>query len=218
MRRNEIFVSITLIRFADFHLSALAQYHQLKKVILKNADTARAMRIKKRLLFYAKHFQKFLHLVIQHTTVFMIEFFNFIIRSKSNNEVQQNFEIHFCVFLSLIKCYVLFFFISTLFIVFNIIMNTYSYKMHDQYLSVSMFCRRKFYNWLLDAVFESRIVFRILYRRHCFHVFKKVFEFIKDVEFCCSLLEKHVIFQFSVIEFNTQSLTMLRADAFKTEI
>ena len=146
MRRNEVFASIKLIRLAGSHLSALARYRRLKEVILRDADMARAMRVEERLLFCAEHLQGFLHLAIHHTAASVTEPFNFIVRSRSGNEVRQDFETHLCVFLTLAKRYALSFSTSTVFIASSIVMDAYPYRMHGQYLSVPMFCRRRFYS------------------------------------------------------------------------
>ncbi len=118
------------MRLVKTQISSLARFRRLKEVILKEVDKARAMRLEKRVLFLAKHIQCFLHRVVQHTTLFVIESFDFIVKSKLGNELRQDYETHVCVFLNLARRYFLLMATMNKFLASSIIMDAYSPRMH----------------------------------------------------------------------------------------
>ena len=213
IQRSEVFASITLMRLAKTQLSALARFRRLKKVILKKTNTTRAVRVEKRVLFSTKHIRRFLHHVIQHTAFFVIESFNFVAISRLSNEIRNDYETHLCVFLNLIMRYFLSVITLTNFLAFSILMNVYSSRMHDMYYIERSYLR----SLTRCVVFDSRCVFRTLYRQHCFRVFEKAFEFVDHVEYRCSLLEERLTTQLSTIEMLSKSSALLRAEALKSK-
>lgn len=154
------------MRFVETQIFLLIRFRRLKKVILKETNKVRAMRLKKRVLFSTKHIQCFLYRAIQHTTSFVIESFDFIVKSKLDNEFRHDYEIHVCVFLNLIRRYFLSMITINKFLAFSIIMNVYLSRMHDKRFACSndvmLMC---------FAIFDSQCLFRSLYKQHYFRTF-----------------------------------------------
>lgn len=211
VRRDEVFVSITLMRLAGTQISPLARFRRLKEVILKEADKARAVRLEERVLFSAKHIQCFLHRAIQHTALSVIEPFNFIAHSRLGNELRQDYETHICVFLNLARRYFLSMATVHRFLASSIVMDAYPPRMHGRRFA------RPDPIPLIFAVFDCQRLFRSLYRQHYFRAFQKAFESDDQAVRRCSMLEDTLAAQFQAVEMNLQSSALLRAETLRLD-
>ncbi len=200
------------MRLAGTQISLLARFRRLKKVILKEADIARAVQLEKRVLFSANYIQYFLYRAIQYTALFITELFDFIAKSRLDNKLRQNYKTYICVFLNLARRYFLSIATVNRFLVSSIIMDVYPPRMH---------CRRfacLYYVMLIClAVFEFQYLFRLLYWQHYFRVFQKVFEFDDQIVFCCSILGETLIALFQAVETNLESSASLRTEALRLD-
>jgi len=198
------------MRFVKTKISLLIQFRQLKKVILKKADKTRAIQFKKKVLFSTKYIQYFLYRIVQYTTLFVIELFDFIIKSRLDNKFRQNYKTYICVFLNLTRRYFLSIVTINRFFVFSIIINVYLSRIHCRRFACS-----NYIILICLAVFDFQYLFRLLYRQHFFRIFQKIFEFDNQIVFCCSILEKILTAQFQAVEINLQNSTLLRAETLR---
>jgi len=154
------------MRFVRIQIFLLIQFRQLKKIILKKADRVRAIQFEKKILFSAKHIQYFLYRIVQYTILSVIELFDFIVKSRLDNEFRQNYKIYICVFLNLTKRYFLLIVTVNRFLVFSIIINIYLSRIHCRRFACS-----NYIILICLAVFDFQYLFRLLYRQHFFCIF-----------------------------------------------
>ena len=79
------------------------------------------------------HLNKFFQIVVSQITISVLRFFNFVITSRLNNEIDSNYFDYLTSFLRFKIYRDLSNNIITSFIVFNILLNVYFLKMHRKY-------------------------------------------------------------------------------------
>lgn len=205
--RDDVFSSIMLLHLQGAHLSPLARHHRLKDVLLKEVDMARHSRIKKKVLFSATHFEAFFRQAIQHTTRSFTQPFDFIERSRINNKVGLDYQVHLSRFLRLgyeqhISPGVLNFIVAS-----SLLMDAYPPRMHGMIIP---------FNYLMvgdcEIGFDPMAVFRKLYYFHCFTVFTQLTGSTEIASNYCHDVEKSVRTLFPAIELGFETAAELHAD------
>lgn len=130
---NEVFASIILIQLASSQMFALTRHRRFKKILLFESNLIRIVQIEKRVLFSTKHFESFFQKAVQHTIKIIDRAFDFIANIKLYKMFENDYENHIYRFLQIDFHY----YISTInlieFVIFSIMMNAYSSRMHDMF-------------------------------------------------------------------------------------
>ena len=130
--RDGVFASITVIRLADDNLSSLARHRRLKEVLLREADISRNIRLQKRLLFSAVHIHRLFRQASQHTSRSVREPFDFLVGSRVDNPLTNDFQLHLSTFLDLSCKYYLSQESTASFVASSILVDAFPPRMHSK--------------------------------------------------------------------------------------
>ncbi|KAI9732137.1 MAG: hypothetical protein M1834_004233 [Cirrosporium novae-zelandiae] len=187
---SQSFSSIKLVSLPGKHLSSLARHRRLKEIILNDLDDARETRLQHQFLFSALHLEAFFGLAVQHTASTLHSCFDFILASRNQNSLDNNFQNHILDFVRVCAKHKLPDPAITLFIASSILMDAYPPGMHD---------------------FDPKLVFHRLYRTPCLVAFETFNQDTSFAESQCRAIEDHLIkLQPTIKECNSSSQVHLK--------
>lgn len=180
------------------HLSPLARRHRLKDVLLKEIDMA---------LFSATHFAAFFRQAVHHIARSFTHPFDFIKRSRMNNEVGLDYQGHLSRFLRLGYEHHLSPGALTFIIASSILMDAYPPRMHRMISPVT--CAM-----IGDCTigFDPAAVFRKLYYFYCLTVFTQLTGSVEIAHRYCHDVETSITTLFPAIELDFETAAQLHAE------
>ena len=123
---------IKVLHLADEQIFSLTRFRRLKKLLWRQMNEMRNVRLRCRCLYSAVHLNKFFQIVVSQTAVSALRSFNFVTASRLDNEVDPNHFDHLTSFLRFGMYRGLSNDITTSFIASSIVLNAYSLNMHRE--------------------------------------------------------------------------------------
>ncbi|KAI9760680.1 MAG: hypothetical protein M1840_002356 [Geoglossum simile] len=173
---RKTFSSITLMHLANQMLSPLARYRPLKEELLRQFDQIRQLRHQKHCLFSANHLQAFYRFAIQHAAGSATLPINFVMASRTENEVRSDYADHLLTFLQSCVQFKLPYDDVSSFIASSILMDAYPPGMH---------------------MFDPRETFRTLYKPFCLKALAQAYNSGSFTDHMCEKIENHVELMFA---------------------
>ena len=124
---------IKILHLTDEQISSLTRFRRLKKLLWRQMNEMRNVRLRCRCLYSIMHLNKFFQIVVSQIAVSALRSFNFVIASQLDNEVGSNHFDHLTSFLWFEMYRDLSNDIMTSFIASSIVLNVYSFNMHREY-------------------------------------------------------------------------------------
>ena len=129
---KDFYSFIKILHLADEQISSLTRFRRLKKLLWRQMDEMRNVRLRCRCLYSAVHLNKFFQIAVSQTAVSALRPFNFVTASRLDNEVDSDHFDHLTSFLRFGMYRDLSNDIMTSFIASSILLNVYPFKMHRE--------------------------------------------------------------------------------------